>query len=310
MALNEVNVVILVGGPGQSSLRDIAGHSVSLLPVPGYRHCLHAWFEIVQRMDPVNKIHVLTGRPDDKRVIGAAAGEWDAGHLGQTGVHADHNDHRGTAGALRDFATSLNYSSDLLVIEGNRIPPSNPEALFDLEYDREDVIGVLGRDRSFQPSGLFLMKNRILDLIPEIGFFDLKEQLIPRALERGERILVRPTGEGGNRISDRTSYLQGVRELGARAQGPAARGPWIADGSHVHEDADVKTGTLVSEGCRIGAHSVVKDSVLLEGAVIGADCLIVDSVIKGGITLAPGTKVVRGAPYEGDSSMLETSVLS
>ena len=93
-------------------------------------------------------------------------------------------------------------------------------------------------------------------------------------------------------------------------QGHAARGPWIAGGSDVHEDADLKTGTLVSEGCRIGARSVVKDSVLLEGAIIGADCLIVDSVIQGGITLAPGTKVVRGAPYEGDSSMLETSVLS
>ena len=55
---------------------------------------------------------------------------------------------------------------------------------------------------------------------------------------------------------------------------------------------------------------MVKDSVLLEGAVVGTDCLIVDSVIQGGITLAPGTKVVRGASYEGDSSMLEAGVLS
>ena len=308
MSLNEVNVVILVGGPGQSSLRDLSEHPVSLLPIPGHDHFLYSWFEIVSRMDPVNKVHVLTGRPEDKRILSTAASTWDAGHLGQTGVHADHNDHRGTAGALRDFAASLKYKSDLLLIEGNRIPPRNTGALFDIEYDREDVIGVLGRDERFEPSGLFLMKNRILDLIPEIGFFDLKEQLIPRALERGERILVRGTGAGGGRLADRETYLSGIRELGARHAGDHAGGPWIADSAEVNEAADVQAGTLVAGGCRIEANAVVKDSVILDGAVIGEGCLVLDSVIRKGLRLAPGTKVVRGATYEGDAGMTKTSV--
>lgn len=305
MALNQINAVILVGGPGQSSLREIAGHPVSLLPIPGASHFLFAWLETLSKVDAISKVDVLTGRPEDLRVLTAATAQWDAKHLGQTGVYADHENHRGTAGAVKDFMGSLEYTGDLLVIEGNRVPPHNPNLLFHPDYDREDVIGSLGRTAEYGPSGLILMKRRMLDLVPEIGFFDLKEQLIPRALERGERIIVREIGGEGHRLSDADSYKVCVKQMGRRLGVKDAAGPWISDESEVHPKALVGKGTLVANAARIEENVVTENSVILDGVVIGRDSLVVDSIIKRGSNIPPDTKVIRGSIYNRHDALIK-----
>ncbi|MAJ45732.1 MAG: hypothetical protein CBC35_00215 [Planctomycetes bacterium TMED75] len=235
----------------------------------------------------------------------AATAQWDADHLGQTGVYADHEDHRGTAGALKDFSNSLEYTGDLLVIEGNRIPPHNPNLLFHPDYDREDVIGSLGRTSDFGPSGMILMKKRMLDLVPEIGFFDLKEQLIPRALERGERIIVREIGGEGDRLSDADSYRDCVRQMGKRVGGENALGPWISAESTIHPTSLVGKGTLIAGNARIEQNAVTENSVILDGVVIGRDSLIVDSIIKQGSSIPPETKVIRGTVYKDHEALIK-----
>ena len=305
MTLNQVNAVILVGGPGQSSLREIAGHPVSLLPIPGEPHFLYAWLKVLLQVDAVTKVDVLTGRQEDTRMLATATANWDKTHLGQTGVYADHENHRGTAGALKDFMNSLDKKSDLLVIEGNRIPPLNPNPIFDVSYDRNDVIGSLGRTKEYGPSGLFLMKNRMLDLIPEIGFFDLKEQLIPRALERGERIIVQEVSGMGSRLSDMKSYLECVQEMGKEQGGPGGSGPWVDPEADVDPDANLGPGTLVDGRSRIGRNVVTKNSVILGGSVIAEDSLIVDSIIKADSNIPRGTKVIRGTVYEGQVDLIQ-----
>ena len=305
MALNQINAVILVGGPGQSSLREIAGHPVSLLPIPGAPYFLYAWLEILMKVDAVNKVDVLTGRPEDIRVLTAATSQWDAQHLGQTGVYADHENHRGTAGALKDFVTSLEYTGDLLVIEGNRIPPHNPNLLFHPDYDRQDVIGSLGRTADFGPSGMILMKKRMLDLVPEIGFFDLKEQLIPRALERGERIIVRQIGGEGERLSDAESYKECVRQMGRQLGGGLTSGPWVSEDSQVHPSALVGKGTLIAGNARIEREVVTENSVILDGVVIGHNSLVVDSIIKQGSHIPSDTKVIRGTVYKKHETLVK-----
>lgn len=310
MALNQVNAIILVGGPGQSALREIAGHPVSLLPVPGTEHFLYTWLRTLLKIDAVTKVDVLTGKADDLRMLTTATRNWDANHLGQTGVYADRENHRGTAGAIRDFMNSLKYKGDLLIIEGNRLPPSNPNLLFDVDYDREDVIGSLGRTSSYEPSGIMAVKNRILDLIPEIGFFDLKEQLIPRALERGERIIVREISGRSDRLSDGESYLRCIRTLGEKGLGSNGGGPWIADAAEVHSTAVIGTQSLVADNARIHHGAVIEDSVVLDGAVVGSGSLVVESVIGRDARIAPESKVIRGVAYGKNASLIKSGALA
>lgn len=297
MALNQVNAIILVGGPGQSALREVAGHPVSLLPVPGKKHFLYTWFETLMKVDAVTKVDVLTGKPEDLRSLSAATNNWDAAHLGQTGVYADKENHRGTAGALKDFMTSLQYEGDLLIVEGNCKPPTDPKLLFDIEYDRKDVIGSLGRTSTYDPSGMMVVKNRILELIPDIGFFDLKEQLIPRALDRGERIIVRDIGGESSRLSDGKSYLQCIKSLAERDQESGDALPTIHEDAQVHPSADIAGYTLVDANVRIEAEATIQNSAILDGAVIGHDTLIVDSVIGREQNVPAGTKIIRDTVY-------------
>ena len=310
MTLNQVNAVILVGGPGQSALREIAGHPVSLLPVPGTQHFLYTWLKTLLKVDAVSKVDVLTGRPEDLRVLTTATRNWDAKHLGQTGVYADRENHRGTAGALKDFMTSLQYREDLLVIEGNRLPPENPKLLFDHEYDRQDVIGSLGRTSEYGPSGMMLVKNRILDLIPDIGFFDLKEQLIPRALERGERIIVRGIGGEGNRLSDADSYLNCISALRSREGVTHGDGSCIDEDTEIHPTAIVSGDTLIDRNVRIQHGAMIENSAVLEGALIGSDCLIVESVVGRNAQIPNGTKVIRGIAYGKNSRLVKSGALA
>ena len=75
--------------------------------MPGKKHFLYTWLETLMKVDAVTKVDVLTGKPEDLRSLSAATNNWDAGHLGQTGVYADKENHRGTAGALKDFMKSF-----------------------------------------------------------------------------------------------------------------------------------------------------------------------------------------------------------
>ena len=310
MALNQVNAIILVGGPGQSELREIAGHAVSLLPVPGIQHFLYSWMHTLLKVDAVTKVDILTGRPEDLRILTTATTNWDAEHLGQTGVYADKENHRGTAGAVKDFMRSLKYKGDLLLVEGNRIPPANPKLLFDIEYDREDVVGSLGRTSEFGPSGMMVVKNRILDLIPDIGFFDLKEQLIPRALERGERIIVRNIGGEGERLSDPESYLRCIRSLRSRIDGDSGIKCCINESADIHPTASVGGDSLIDSNVRIHHGAMIEDSAILDGAVVGSDCLIVESVIGKNAQIPSGTKIIRGTMYGKNSSLLKSGAIS
>ena len=297
MALNQVNAIILVGGPGQSALREIAGHPVSLLPVPGSKHFLYTWLETLMKVDAVTKVDILTGKPEDLRSLSAATNQWDSAHLGQTGVYADKEHHRGTAGALKDFMKSLQYEGDLLVVEGNCLPPSDPKLLFDVEYDRKDVIGSLGRTSNYDPSGMMVVKNRILDMVPDIGFFDLKEQLIPRALERGERIIVRNIGGESSRLSDGRSYLSCIKSLGERDARSRPDRPTIHGEANVDDSAILSGSTLIDANVRIAAEATVQNSAILDGAIIEREALVVESVIGRGQVVPAGTRIIRGTVY-------------
>ncbi len=59
------------------------------------------------------------------------------------------------------------------------------------------------------------------------------------------------------------------------------------------------TRSVISTGCRVGAHAVIRDSVLLPGAVVGAGCVLDRVVVDCDAEIAADTML--GARLLGDS---------
>ena len=285
------NAIIFVGGPGQSVLRKAAGHPVCLLPVPGNSSLLLDWIGALKGNSGVGSISVVTGRAEDVESLRNHVDSYrTAGDL-EISIHVDKASHRGTAGALKDFIGDRPAFENVLFIEGNRVPAEYPENLFCDEFLSEDVAGVLGRSAQDETAGIILMKRQMLDLVPELGFFDFKEQLIPRVLESGLRILVKEITRRSIRFSTPATYLKQLTEFTPR-KGCDGKGPFVSESAKVDPSSVLGVNVIVGDNVTIESGCLVQDSVILDGCEIGANSTLVRSIIKRNTKVEPGTSSV------------------
>jgi NDP-sugar pyrophosphorylase family protein len=299
------NAIIFVGGPGQSKLRKTAGHPVCLLPIPGRRSLLHSWVDTLKMSAGVRTISIVTGRKEDAKSLEEQIQNDRLDSKVELTVHADQVSHRGTAGALKDFVDGRRNFENLIFIEGNRIPPDYPEALFCKDYERVDVSGVLGRTSEHETAGMILMKREMLDLVPNMGFFDFKEQLIPRVLDSGSRILVKEITRQSIRLSTPQAYLRQLIEFSPLEQGEIS-GPYISSSAQVDSSAILGKNVIVGPNVRIDSNCLIQDSVIMEGARVGANSTLIRSIITRNSTVEEGTSSVR-MPHDLNSLKSETS---
>ena len=292
--MNELqhNAIIFVGGPGQSKLRKAAGHPVCLLPIPGRRSLLHSWVDTLKTTERVHTIDIVTGRTEDAESLQEQISPYESDDEISIGVHVDEVSHRGTAGALKDFIEGRQGFENLMFIEGNRIPPEYPEALFCKDYELDDVSGVLGRTSGHETAGMVLMKKEMLDLVPEMGFFDFKEQLIPRVLDSGSRILVKEITRRSIRLSTPQAYLRQLIEYSPLEQDDAS-GPYISSSAHVDSSSILGRNVIVGPNAWIDANCLIQDSVIMEGARVGPNSTLIRSIITRNSTVDEGTSSVR-----------------
>ena len=296
--MNGITAIILVGGPGNSRLRTLVDTPVCVLPVPGHSSLVHGWLDLIARLDVVSNTSILTGREKDRLQIDQQASAWQADNIGAISLLRDQTEHRGTAGTLMDFVNKSANKNDILVIEGTMIPPAHPHKIFDREFfEREDIAGVFGRTDNGQPAGMMLLKRRVLDLVPDIGFFDLKEQLLPRVLERGNTILVRSITDDTTRLSSQENYFDCNKILGARLDQDKPHGPWIHPDAHVHSEVTLGVNVLVGPGARIDPGVVLEDAIILGGAHIGMNSLVIQSIVMGSAKIPANTRLIRSEEY-------------
>jgi NDP-sugar pyrophosphorylase family protein len=295
--MNAVSAIILVGGPGNSQLRSIVGMPVCMLPVPGYPSLIAAWLDLISKIDVVSNTSILTGNEEDSAMINRAAAEWRSEHIGAVSSLPDRDEHRGTAGTLRDFLGEYPSQNDLLVIEGTTTPPETPQVLFDPNFEHEEVAGVLGSTSVSEPAGMVLLKRKVIDLVPEIGFFDLKEQLLPRILERSDTILVRTITNKSIRLSSARNYLEGIQELGKRLTPDRPAGPWIHEDATVHPEATLGENVLIAKGAIVDPGAVLEDAILLPDAHVGTEALVIRSIVRTGARVPPGTRLISSEEY-------------
>jgi mannose-1-phosphate guanylyltransferase len=116
---------------------------------------------------------------------------------------------RGAAGCVRD-AGSRTDAQTFLVADGTAVPVVDVDEL--LKTHRASgaaMTVVVGADSAgrLRPAGVYVFGRWTFRFIPEEGFYDIKEKLIPRLYGAGEPVCTHTASEMAPRVVNAESYL-------------------------------------------------------------------------------------------------------
>jgi len=226
---------------------------------------------------------------------------------------------RGTGGCVLDAAGAGN--DELLFVFGaSLLAPPDICAMADI-HCRAGADMTIMFDRGFEDDDLagevavgYICEHSILKHIPQAGYCDIKEGLIPKLVQAGKTIHAAkmPNQAGGFRswrdyLADTAEYLEnlctgrltltGYERYDSQDVwiGPSAKvdssarifGPVIiSEGATISEDVVIFGPTIIGPNVVIEKRTLVADSVLWEGARVGIDCevrqclLAYDAVVR------------------------------
>ena len=198
---------------------------------------------------------------------------------------------RGAAGCVRDAGLSTD-SETFVIADGSAIPTVGlAELLAAHRASGAPVTAVVHRNRSrstpASPGGVYVFERRVLDLIPEHGFQDIKENLIPRLHRAGERVMAYESEGVCPRVLNAQTYLavnQWVLERRVREEGegeglihPTA---WVEPGARLVGPVQlgprvrVQSGATIVGPTSIGAESTVGRNALVARSVVWSRCKV------------------------------------
>jgi mannose-1-phosphate guanylyltransferase len=167
------------------------------------------------------------------------------------------------------------------------------------------VVGADGAGR-LRPSGVYVFDRRSFSYIPEEGYQDIKERLIPRLYAAGEQVS--------------THMAQGVAPRVVNADTYLALNQWVVERTSRHREAP--------DGFRSFGEAVLHDSAfvdptahLLGPVLLGARVSVqAGATLVGPVSIGPGTTVGLGAVVSrsvvwshcvvGDRSFVDRSMLA
>jgi exosortase len=220
----------------------------------------------------------------------------------------------GSAGAVRQ---ALSEAKDGLAViyTGNRLHSPSVEALVaDHTSSRADFSVVVNSDG--QAAGIYVCNVAAKEMIPEEGYSDIKEFLIPAIIRRGQVVKALTLSENVGAFSDCKSYMQAVLSrvelIACQTQGLVKRmsmegaSVWASDsqdisdtclfsgpvvvmpGADIGEHCTVQGPAIIGSNARVRENAMICRSVLWDDACVESDCLITESVIGPNVRLPQG----------------------
>lgn len=202
---------------------------------------------------------------------------------------AEPDDFRGPAGVLRDVTRKDDPESTILVAEAARYIAGSLTPLFrDWAESEADIL--IARSPEGKPAGIMLIRTKALEIVPEAGYMDIKEQWLPRCIERGFRVRTSTTRQFMPfPLRSREQFLSAsavaVGQSCPILDSPPVLGPLRPLGRTLDR-------TRISEDAQIAHDAIVADSVVMPGAKVGAGAVVVRSLVCPNARVSPGQVVV------------------
>ncbi len=276
-------LVLLCGSIRPTPLIRSIGRSVMDLPLTADKSLMRHWYELALDLAQALDAPQLTTRVLYNSHVNPPS---VTGMNGRVNLLMDHDrcELRGTAGVLRDVTEPYAEDSLFLVAHGAQQirRPLAPivRKMMDLAGD-----AVLLVEPDGAPSGLMLLRRSALDLVPKVGYVDLKEQALPR-LRQHCRVEVLCLDEPlALPVRCRESYLNALHQYHHDIMG---------DGQVLHPFSEKwqPTFRIVEGGATVSPDARVFNSVVLSGGVVESGAVVVDSVVGPGGIVRKGQRVL------------------
>jgi mannose-1-phosphate guanylyltransferase len=223
---------------------------------------------------------------------------------------------RGPAGCLRDLK-EWGGAETMLAIQGTGWYDFDVAAMVKDHRQHGAAITVGAKacgngSGLMEPAGVYLVESSALDLIPAVGYHDIKEQFILKAIGAGMHVQCHQLVGSATLIHSPEHYLAAMSEAIARGAAdlpaafvgrsgggavhqsalvhPSARlsgAVWIDENAVVEEGAVLIGPVVVGAGARIGAGAIVRRTVVMREARICAGAEVFSDVL--------GPQAVRSA---------------
>ena len=265
--------VILCGGLKASPFRATFGAPLLALPHSETQTSAQVWSEAFDRL----------GIDADRRCVLTDPGDTHPPADPRLRRIADSAPYRGPAGVLRDAQKALGFSGRCLIVESSRMlaAPDMLDDLLHVHLSRGDAVTVgTNPDGSF--AGVYLATTDAIELIPGIGFMDIKEQWLPAAANSGINVRPQALSAYCHPIRDQASYFEALSRMG-RFMVPS--GPCVIAHQPPSPYAERYGGSLVFHTARVSPDAVVAHAVVCDGAVVETGAVVVRSI------LGPGARI-------------------
>ena len=222
---------------------------------------------------------------------------------------------RGTAGCIKSCASILKGRT-IFVAGASTWLEDDPEWMVQQHrqqgniltiFCKPDAVGVRnGQNGWRRPAGLYCCEPEALEFIPDRGYYELKEQLLPALQKAGKPVgavlLKRPTFQ----VADWLGYLtaveraltNGLPEDGGFRQ--LAPGVWAGEDVEIASTARVVGPALLGHCCRLDDDVLVLGpAVLGTGTVVGAGSRLFRVVAPRAVEFRPATQVSDELVYPG-----------
>lgn len=227
---------------------------------------------------------------------------------------------RGAAGCVRDAGMRTDART-FVVADGTAVPVVDlAQLLEDHAASGAAITVVVGADGAgrLRPSGIYVFDRRAFAHVPEDGFQDIKEKLVPCLYAAGEQVSTHMAEGVAPRVVNADTYLalnqwvvertsryraapEGFRSSGetvlhdsasvdptARLLGPVLLGPGVT----VQAGATLVGPVSIGPGTRVGEAAVVSRSVIWADCVVGDGSFVDRSMLADRAVVEAGGSVI------------------
>jgi len=234
----------------------------------------------------------------------------------------------GTAGCIRDAV--VDGTEELLIVfPASIVCPPKIDLLIKAHRDGQSDLTVMlnpyckNNTDMDEASGIYVCNPDILEHIPEAGYFDIKEGLIPKMLHAGRTVHAERLPHHAGNFRNRQEYLCVVSsclenastmnvdfELLNRYDSGEV---WLAENSEIDPEARIEGPVVILDGATVsGGAMVLGPTILGKNVAVNKDSVVVNSVLWDDAKVGSNCRIQRCVvDYHGvvrDNAVVENNV--